>query len=116
MDFRADLLGTGEILSEAALDDYEFTKSAYFEIREAQINDAEETNALPEGLEDADQVIPAIQRQRGGEGHGGLLFLALSGDHESGPSGGLLRAGRAPGSEIPSADGTSEKLPQQGPT
>lgn len=53
IDFRADLLASGEILSEAALDEYEFLKSAYFEQRQAKINDSELSDQLPEGLEEA---------------------------------------------------------------
>ena len=39
VDFKADLLSAKKILGEAALDEYEFLKNAYFEKRENQIND-----------------------------------------------------------------------------
>ena len=41
VDFKADLLSTGDLISEAALDEYEFTKNAYFEKRENLIHDRE---------------------------------------------------------------------------
>ena len=41
VDFKADLLSAQQILGEAALDEYEFVKNAYFEKRESQINDGE---------------------------------------------------------------------------
>ena len=39
IDIKADLLTTNELIDEAALDQYEFTKNAYFSRREFQIND-----------------------------------------------------------------------------
>ncbi len=39
IDIKADLLTTNELVNEAALDQYEFTKNAYFSRRESQIND-----------------------------------------------------------------------------
>ena len=39
IDIKADLLTTNELIDEAALDQYEFTKNAYFSKRESQIND-----------------------------------------------------------------------------
>ena len=39
IDIKADLLTTNELVNEAALDQYEFTKNAYFSKRESQIND-----------------------------------------------------------------------------
>ena len=39
IDIKADLLATNDLVNEAALDQYEFTKSAYFSKREFQIND-----------------------------------------------------------------------------
>ena len=39
IDIKADLLTTNELVDEAALDQYEFTKNAYFSRRESQIND-----------------------------------------------------------------------------
>lgn len=47
MDFKADRLKAGQLLSEAALDEYEFLKNAYLERRENQIQDRE-SSALPE--------------------------------------------------------------------
>lgn len=47
VDFKSDLLSAKELLDEAALDEYEFTKNAYFEKRASQIND-EDVPALPE--------------------------------------------------------------------
>ena len=39
VDYKADLLSAGELISEAALDEYEFVKNAYFEKRENLIHD-----------------------------------------------------------------------------
>ncbi len=39
IDIKADLLTTNDLVDEAALDQYEFTKNAYFAKRESQIND-----------------------------------------------------------------------------
>ncbi|RKZ47451.1 MAG: VacJ family lipoprotein [Gammaproteobacteria bacterium] len=39
IDIKADLLTTNDLINEAALDQYEFTKNAYFSRRESQIND-----------------------------------------------------------------------------
>jgi phospholipid-binding lipoprotein MlaA len=39
IDFKADLLSAKKLLGDAALDEYEFIKSAYFEKRTNQIND-----------------------------------------------------------------------------
>ncbi len=39
IDIKADLLATNDLVDEAALDQYEFTKNAYFSKREFQIND-----------------------------------------------------------------------------
>lgn len=41
VDYKADLLSTGELIAEAALDEYEFIKNAYFEKRENLIHDRE---------------------------------------------------------------------------
>ncbi len=41
VDFKSDLLSTVDLLKEAALDEYEFTKNAYFEKRASQIYDGE---------------------------------------------------------------------------
>ncbi|MEE9575587.1 MAG: VacJ family lipoprotein, partial [Gammaproteobacteria bacterium] len=39
IDIKADLLTANELIDEAALDQYEFTKNAYFSRRESQIYD-----------------------------------------------------------------------------
>lgn len=39
IDFKADLLGTEQLIKEAALDPYEFTKDAFFQRRNNQIHD-----------------------------------------------------------------------------
>ena len=52
IDFKADLQGTGNLVTEAALDEYEFTKSAYFNRRENMINDRESGAAEFEDFED----------------------------------------------------------------
>jgi phospholipid-binding lipoprotein MlaA len=47
IDFKADLLSADKLLEEAALDKYEFVKSAYFEKRANLINDGDVTG-LPQ--------------------------------------------------------------------
>ena len=44
VDFKSDLLSTGDLIDEASLDEYEFVKNAYFEKRSSEINDAEFIN------------------------------------------------------------------------
>ena len=39
IDFKSDLLSTKKLIGDAALDEYEFVKNAYFEKRANQIND-----------------------------------------------------------------------------
>ncbi len=39
VDFKADLLSTRDLIAEAAVDEYDFVKNAYFEKRASQIND-----------------------------------------------------------------------------
>ncbi len=39
VDFKSDLLSTSDLIGEASLDKYEFTKNAFFERRANQIND-----------------------------------------------------------------------------
>lgn len=52
VDFKADLLSAERLLSEAALDEYEFTKSAYFNLRNNLINDRDmSSDGLDEELE-----------------------------------------------------------------
>lgn len=41
IDTKSDLLATGDLVREAALDEYDFVKNAYFERRRSQINDSE---------------------------------------------------------------------------
>lgn len=43
VDFKADLLSAGELVAEAALDEYEFMKNAFFDRRENLIRDREFT-------------------------------------------------------------------------
>lgn len=38
VDFKSDILSTTDLIKEAALDEYDFTKNAYFEKRKSQIN------------------------------------------------------------------------------
>ena len=48
IDLKSDLLTTGDLVSEAALDEYEFVKNAYFERRRNQIEDNEDgTSTYP---------------------------------------------------------------------
>lgn len=47
IDFKADLLSAKKLVSDAALDEYEFVKNAYFEKRDNQINDRD-TAEFPE--------------------------------------------------------------------
>lgn len=61
VDVKSDLLSTGGLVSEAALDEYEFVKNAYLERRRAQVNDGQ--GSQYEGYEDIDEggaVSPAI--------------------------------------------------------
>ncbi|MCG8378002.1 MAG: VacJ family lipoprotein [Proteobacteria bacterium] len=39
VDFKADLLSTRDLIGEAAVDEYDFVKNAYFEKRASQMND-----------------------------------------------------------------------------
>ena len=41
VDFRSDLLTTQDLVEEAAIDEYEFIKNAYFQRRESQVRDSE---------------------------------------------------------------------------
>lgn len=50
IDFKADLLSAKKLLGDAALDEYEFLKSAYFEKRKNLINDGDR-----EAYEDVDE-------------------------------------------------------------
>lgn len=40
VDVKSDLLSAGDLIGEAAVDEYEFIKNAYFERRASQINDS----------------------------------------------------------------------------
>lgn len=42
IDFKADLLSAESLIQEAAIDEYEFTKNAYFILRDNLINDRED--------------------------------------------------------------------------
>ena len=48
IDIKADLLTANDLIDEAALDQYEFTKNAYFSRRESQINDGRLLEPLPD--------------------------------------------------------------------
>ena len=48
IDIKADLLIANDLIDEAALDQYEFTKNAYFSRRESQINDGRLLEPLPD--------------------------------------------------------------------
>jgi len=48
VDFKADRLKAGELLGEAALDKYDFTKNAFLERRDNQIHDVESSSPLGE--------------------------------------------------------------------
>ncbi len=47
IDFKSDLLSTGDLLGEASVDEYEFVKNAYFEKRSSQIG-GDEFEGFPE--------------------------------------------------------------------
>ena len=51
VDFKADLLSAERLMQEAAVDKYEFTKSAYLELRENLINDREDSGLNYEELD-----------------------------------------------------------------
>ena len=44
VDFKADLISSKKLVGEAALDEYEFIKNAYFEKRDNQIHDEKTSN------------------------------------------------------------------------
>lgn len=48
IDFKSDLLSTKKLLGEAAPDEYEFVKNAYFEKRASQISGESGTAAVPD--------------------------------------------------------------------
>lgn len=48
VDFKADLLSAKKLLGDAALDEYEFLKNAYFEKRDSQIHDQARTPEFEE--------------------------------------------------------------------
>lgn len=52
VDTKSDLLTTGDLVSEAALDEYDFVKSAYLEKRRNQVNDQESSAPFEEGYEE----------------------------------------------------------------
>lgn len=52
IDLKSDLLTTGDLVSEAALDEYDFVKNAYFERRRGQIEDREGGSSTYRSYED----------------------------------------------------------------
>jgi phospholipid-binding lipoprotein MlaA len=59
VDKRANLLRVGNVLEEAALDKYSFTRDAYLQRRRAQISDKEEDREVPPPLPDESLEPPA---------------------------------------------------------
>ena len=61
VDKRANLLRVGNVLEEAALDKYTFSRDAYLQRRRAQINDHDDNREVPPPLPDEskDPVAPA---------------------------------------------------------
>lgn len=60
VDFKADLLSAESLIAETAIDEYEFTKNAYFDYRDNLINDRE--NVLPEDdLLDLEAELESIE-------------------------------------------------------
>jgi phospholipid-binding lipoprotein MlaA len=52
IDFKADLLSTGELLGVAAVDEYEFVKSVYLQYRDKLIHDREGDEEMEDGSPD----------------------------------------------------------------
>jgi len=52
VDTKSDMLGTSDLVKDAALDEYDFIKNAYFERRRSQINDKTNPNEDEESYED----------------------------------------------------------------
>lgn len=61
IDRRSNLLRVGNVLEEAALDKYSFTRDAYLQRRRAEIFDREENRDVPPPLPDESKDAPAAQ-------------------------------------------------------
>jgi phospholipid-binding lipoprotein MlaA len=59
VDKRANLLRVGNVLEEAALDKYSFTRDAYLQRRRAEINDRDDNREVPPPLPDESKEAPA---------------------------------------------------------
>jgi phospholipid-binding lipoprotein MlaA len=59
VDKRANLLRVGNVLEEAALDKYSFTRDAYLQRRRAEIYESEENREVPPPLPDESKEPPA---------------------------------------------------------
>jgi phospholipid-binding lipoprotein MlaA len=59
IDKRANLLRVGNVLEEAALDKYSFTRDAYLQRRRAEINDRDDNQDVPPPLPDESKEPPA---------------------------------------------------------
>jgi phospholipid-binding lipoprotein MlaA len=59
VDKRANLLRVGNVLEEASLDKYSFTRDAYLQRRRAEINDRDENQDVPPPLPDESKEPPA---------------------------------------------------------
>jgi phospholipid-binding lipoprotein MlaA len=59
VDRRSNLLRVGNVLEEAALDKYSFTRDAYLQRRRAEIYDREQTREVPPSLPDESKDAPA---------------------------------------------------------
>ncbi|GAB3657255.1 MlaA family lipoprotein [Ramlibacter alkalitolerans] len=59
IDKRANLLRVGNVLEEAALDKYSFTRDAYLQRRRAEINDRQDNREVPPPLPDESKEPPA---------------------------------------------------------
>lgn len=64
VDRRANLLRVGNVLEEAALDKYSFTRDAYLQRRRAQIYDREQNEDVPPPLPDESLDEPAAAPAR----------------------------------------------------
>jgi phospholipid-binding lipoprotein MlaA len=59
VDKRANLLRVGNVLEEAALDKYSFTRDAYLQRRRAEIFDRGDDTEVPPPLPDESEAVPA---------------------------------------------------------
>lgn len=55
IDAKSDLLATGDLVSEAALDEYDFVKSAYLERRRNLVNDRDPSTSYEEDYEEYEE-------------------------------------------------------------